>query len=272
MTLVFILDLDGTIIGDCIYQCELYKIYLILCKLGIKIKINDILESSYTEKSKLIRPYFSHFIKTISKNYPDSHFYIYTASEKKWGIKEIEIIEKYLGFKFDRPIFTRMECSTVQTPKKLEYRKSIDDIRRRIKIKEADFIIIDDKEVYLDNSDRLIKCSRYNYAYFSNYWDYIPLDKIKNKVFLNYLTTLINSKRLNPISSALTMKNKIEYYKWLYEKCADINKSNKKYKKDTFWLDLTKIIINNKISIMNETSVKFIKKHLEENDYNNQYY
>lgn len=263
MTLVFILDLDGTIIGDCIYQCELYKIYLILSKLGIKIKINDILESSYTEKSKLIRPYFSHFLQTISKNYPDSRFYIYTASEKKWGIKEIEIIEKNLGFKFDRPIFTRMECSTVQTPKKVEYRKSIDDIRRRIKIKEADFVIIDDKEVYLDNSDRLIKCSCYNYKYFSNYWDYIPLDKIKNKVFLNYLTTLITSKRLNPISSPLTMKNKIEYYKWLYDKCIEISKNNREYKNDDFWLRLTNIIIDNNINIFNESSIKFIKRMIK---------
>jgi len=263
MTLVFILDLDGTIIGDCIYQCELYKINLILNKLGIKIKINDILQSSYTEKTKLIRPYFSYFIETISKHYPDSRFYIYTASEKKWGIKEIEIIEKNLGFKFERPIFTRMECSTVQTPKKLEYRKSIDDIKRKIKIKEPDFIIIDDKEVYLDNNDRLIKCSCYNYKYFCNYWDYIPLDKIKNKVFLNYLTSLIDLNRLNPTSSLITMKNKMEYYKWLYDKCTEISKNNRQYKNDDFWLRLTKIIIDNNINIFNDSSIKFIKRMIK---------
>ena len=86
------------------------------------------------------------------------------------------------------------------------------------------------------------------------------------------MATLIKNKRLNPSYQTTTNKHKLEYYRWLYEKCEDINKSNKKYKKDTFWLDLTKIIINNKISIMNESTVKFIRKHLEENDYNNQYY
>ena len=59
MTFVFIIDLDGTIIGDCVYQCEMYKIYLILRKLGINVKINEILEEAYKEKTRLIRPYFS---------------------------------------------------------------------------------------------------------------------------------------------------------------------------------------------------------------------
>ncbi len=262
MTLVFIIDLDGTIIGDCIYQCDIYKIYLILSKLGIKIKINEILEDAYKEKTKLIRPYFSDFIHTISKNYPDSRFYIYTASEKKWGTKEIELIEKNLNFKFDRPIFTRHECTTVQTSKKIEYRKSIEVIKKRLKLKDLNFIIIDDKEVYLDNSERLLKCDAYNYKYFCNYWDYIPINKIKNKIVLNYLETLIESKRLNPHYLLLTMKNKCDYYKWLSDKCNEILRSNKEYKNDTFWLKLTKIIIENNISIFNDTSIKFMRKSI----------
>lgn len=260
MPLVFIIDLDGTIIGDCIYQCEIYKIYLILAKLGIKIKINDILEECYKEKTKLIRPYFSYFIQTISKTFPDSHFYIYTASEKKWGIKEIEIIEKNLNFKFDRPILTRIDCTTHKISNKIEYRKSINEIKKKIKLKNADFIIIDDKEVYLDNCEHLLKCERYNYKYFCNYWEYIPIDKIKNKIFLNYLSNLIDAKKLNPFYSLITMKDKTEYYKWLYEKSLEISKENRKYKNDNFWLKLTKIIIDNNITIFNDLSLRFIRK------------
>lgn len=262
MPFVFIIDLDGTIIGDCIFQCEIYKIHLILAKLGIKIKINEILEMAYTEKSKLIRPFFSHFIKTISNKYPDTHFYIYTASEKKWGIKEIETIEKNIDFKFNRPIFTRTECAIIQTPRKMEYRKSIDSIKKRIKVKDPEFIIIDDKEVYVDNSDRLIKCECYNYKLFCNYWDYIPINKIKNKIVLDYLTSLIDSKRLSPSISLVTMKNKLEYYKWLYEKCSEILKYNRKYKNDDFWLRLTSTFIDNQITNLNENSIRFIRKSI----------
>lgn len=262
MTFVFIIDLDGTIIGDCVYQCELYKIHLILRKLGVKVKINEVLESSYKEKTKLLRPYFSYFIQKIRKHFPDTHFYIYTASEKKWGSKEIEIIEKNINFKFNRPLFTRMECMTVQSGSKVEYRKSIEMIKRKIKIKDPEIIVIDDKDVYIDNNNRLINCDCYNYKYFCNYWDYIPLSKIKNKVFLNYLTTLIDSKRLNPSYSQVTMKNKIEYYRWLYDKCTELNKNNREYKDDDFWLKLTNIIINNNITIMNDSAIRFIKNQL----------
>jgi len=262
MPFVFIIDLDGTIIGDCIYQCEIYKIYLILAKLGIKIKINEILETAYTEKSRLIRPHFTNFIKTILKNYPDTHFYIYTASEKKWGIKEIEIIEKNINFKFNRPIFTRMECAIIQTPQKMEFRKSIDSIKKRIKVQEPEFIIIDDKEVYVDNSDRLIKCECYNYKLFCNYWDYIPINKIKNKIVLDYIATLINSKRLSPTFALITMKNKMEYYKWLYKKCSRLLKENQEYKNDDFWLKLTSTFIDNQITTLNDKSIRFIRKSL----------
>jgi len=126
---IFIIDLDGTLIGDCVYQCEIYKIYLILNKLGIKIKINEILEEHYTEKSKLIRPYFTYFINKMREYFPNSYFYIYTASEKKWAEKEISIIEKNLNIKFDRPIFTRTHCSTVIKDDKMIYMKSIELIK-----------------------------------------------------------------------------------------------------------------------------------------------
>ena len=38
-----------------------------------------------------------------------------------------------------------MECSTIQTSKKTEYRKSIELIKKRIKVKNPEIIIIDDK-------------------------------------------------------------------------------------------------------------------------------
>lgn len=259
---VFILDLDGTIIGDCIYQSEIYKISLILNKLKIKLKINDILDEYYNEKSKLIRPNFIDFINTIRKLYSSCAFYIYTASEKKWAEKEITIIEKNLDIKFNRPIFTRNDCILQMVNNKIVYKKSIEAIKRKIKIKDPEIIIIDDNDVYLDNMDRLIKCKIYNYKFFCNYWEYIPIEKIKNKIFIKYLSTLIEAERLNPINNINNMKNKMDYYKWLYDKCYNINKNNKKYKQDKFWLNLTKIIIENNIKNYNNTTFKFIQEVL----------
>jgi hypothetical protein len=135
--------------------------------------------------------------------------------------------------------------------------------KMRVKDKDAEIVIIDDKDVYIDNRERMIKCDIYNYKYFCNYWDYIPIEKINNKVFLNYLKTLIDNNRLNPNYNPMTMKQSINYYKWLYEKTMEINrKNNKRYKDDKFWLKLTNAIIENKISIFNNNTIKYIEKSL----------
>jgi len=258
MNYVFIIDLDGTIIGDCIYQAEIYKISLILNKLKIKIKINEILEDCYKEKTKLIRPYFKLFIEKMREYYPNSYFYIYTASQKNWAEKELMIIEKVLKIKFNRPIFTRNNCQIIKKDDKIDIRKSIESIKKKIKIRNPEILIIDDNDVYMDNNDKLIKCNYYNYKYFCNYWDYIPIDKITNKIVLNYLQTLIKNNRLNPVIEKKTMKQQINHYDWLYQKCNEVNKTNKKYKDDDFWLRLTKVILENKITSFNQSTIKFI--------------
>jgi len=258
MNYVFIIDLDGTIIGDCIYQAEIYKISLILNKLKIKIKINEILEDCYKEKTKLIRPYFKLFIEKMREYYPNSYFYIYTASQKNWAEKELMIIEKVLKIKFNRPIFTRNNCQIIKKDDKIDIRKSIESIKKKIKIRNPEILIIDDNDVYMDNNDKLIKCNYYNYKYLCNYWDYIPIDKITNKIVLNYLQTLIKNNRLNPVIEKKTMKQQINHYDWLYQKCNEVNKMNKKYKDDDFWLRLTKVILENKITSFNQSTIKFI--------------
>lgn len=259
---VFIIDLDGTIIGDCVYQAELYKIYLILGKLGIKIKINEILEPHYNEKSRLIRPYFIDFIRKMRENFPNCRFYVYTASEKKWADKQIIMIEKSLNMKFNRPIFTRNECEIIMENGKSTYVKSINRIRKRLKIENPEIMIIDDRQVYQDNSNLLIRCNLYNYRSFCNYWDFIPIEKIKNQVFLKYLSSLMEQDRLNPNFKTTSIKQKMEHYKWMYEKCKELHNYNKKYKKDDFWLNLTKIICKNKIKTFNDKSLSIIQKSL----------
>jgi hypothetical protein len=102
----------------------------------------------------------------------------------------------------------------------------------------------------------------YNYKYFCNYWDYIPITKIKNKIFLDFLSKLINENRLSPFYDTKTNKQKKDYYKWLYLKTLEINKNNKKYKNDKFWLYLTKIIVENKITKLNEENISLIKSML----------
>lgn len=248
---IFILDLDGTIIGDCKYQSILYSIEKYFKKNGIKTKSTDFLNKSYSEKSKLIRPDLKYFMNTMREYYNNNvKFYIYTASTKEWANKEINLIEKNLNIKFDRPIFTRDDCimNPDQTSKKSIklilnklYKKKIpSDINDKI-------IIIDDNPVYIDFTDKLILCPSYTYQIFFNYWDILPNQIFKNIFLVDYIKYLIINNQLCPYNynNNINMKQKMLSYKWIYKICSIINKNNKNNNKiqDNFWRNLTKKLI-----------------------------
>jgi hypothetical protein len=53
-----------------------------------------------------------------------------------------------------------------------------------------------------------------------------------------------------------SISNKLKLYKWLYKKCREINKNNKKFKFDKFWLNLANAIDTNKITDFNSSVIK----------------
>ena len=60
------------------------------------------------------------------------------------------------------------------------------------------------------------------------------------------------------------MKEQLNYYDWLYQKCNEVNRLNKNYRNDNFWLRLTNIIIENRIKTFNSSTVKFIHNKIDE--------
>jgi len=230
---IFIIDLDGTIIGDCNYQCEIYNIENLLKKNGIKCNYNNILKKSYNVKSKLVRPNFIEFINTIKSKLSNVSFYVYTASEKKWANKEIKLIEDQNDIKINRPIFTRDNCIIDSNG---SYKKSINKILKKKITNNTKVIIIDDNNVYIDHTENLIICPRYTYKFFYNLWDIIPQEALNIKEIEEYVQKLINNKILCPYNSNnLSLKSKIKSYKWLYKTCYNIKKENKI---DNFWKNM----------------------------------
>lgn len=247
---IFILDLDGTIIGDCKYQCEIHNIEKILKKNSIKCNFTNILKKSYHHKSKLLRPYFLYFFNTIKKKYPTSLIYVYTSSEKKWANKQINMIEKENNIKFNRPVFTRNDC--ILSSEGI-YKKSINNILKK-KLINNEIIVIDNNNVYLDNIDKLLICPTYKYILFHDIWELIP-NNINKNINL-YLENLIKNNYLCPYNTKIlsNMKIKCKIYKWLYNKCLLNNK------KDIFWKNITNYIIKNDI---NKNFIKDYKDYLD---------
>lgn len=257
----FIIDLDGTIIGDCAYQIILYNIENILRKNNIKNKSDNLLLESYKPSSKLIRPYFNYFIGMMKKHFPNSSFYVYTASEKNWANKEIALIEKTHGFKFNRPIFTRNDCIIDSFG---QYRKSIKKILPRMKkTNPNNILIIDNNKTFIDYNGSFLQCPNYDYILYLNIWEKIKKEYMKIMEIYNIISQLISSNKIckycdhdiNPFDSKILEL----MHKWLYKKHKKINNINKKYNNDIFWKTLTNAIIDKNIKVFNKGTVESLQ-------------
>ena len=261
---IFVIDLDGTIIGNCTYQCDIYNI-MELMKLYNKKELNKYkilcdksLNNSYNNKSLLMRPHFFYFIQSMKKIYQRSYFYIYTN-------KEIAIIEKNNNFKFDRPLFTRDNCILDNEGNiKKSIAKILPLIKKNIKTPSSydirkHLLIIDNNPTFIDYKDNLLICPSYNYIKFNNLLD-IFSEEINNNNIKNYINKLAKEQRICRIYEGDAYLEKI--YKWLYKKCKKINKYNSKYVNDTFWKDLVILIKNYSIKHYNSKNIEIIQKSI----------
>ena len=262
--LIIILDLDNTIIGNCCYQADLYNLQKIQKKYKMKI-INNI-NVSYNKKCNLLRPHFKYFYENIKKIYENVYIYIYTASEKNWANIEVKMIEKNLDIEFDKPIFTRDDCII---DSKKEYKKVINKIIPKIKRNIKDdiediknnLLIIDNNDTFIDYKTNFLLCKSYDFIHYIDIWKNINNDYHKNSELTNYIIRLINNNKIHKYVN-INDKNLENIYKWKYKKYKKINKTNKKFIKDTFWKDLTDIIIDNKFKKFNKDTIYYLQKKL----------
>jgi len=286
---IFILDLDGTIIGDCSYQCDIYNIQEIIRK-NIILKNTNIqlvnlakyktqcdknLEHCYNLQSKLLRPHFATFMSEMRKRFPNSFFFIYTASEKTWANKEILIIEKQNNIKFNRPIFTRDNCIKDSAGNiKKSVNKILPQLLKALKIPKTQaqamaaagiinrLIIIDNNPTFIDYTDHLLLCPTYDYLKFHNLWENIPLEYAKITELRQFVSRLIASKKMyvknNPTNSVILEK----LHRWLYRKYKKVNKYNSKYNNDSFWLNLATLIKHHNITVFNKKNITLLQKSI----------
>ncbi len=280
---IFLLDLDGTIIGDCSYQCDIYNIQEIIKK-SIILKNNNIqlgnlvkykslcdkmLDNCYDMQSKLLRPHFTTFMTEMKKKFPNSFFFIYTASEKTWANKEILIIEKQNNIKFNRPIFTRDNClkDTSGNIKK-SVNKIMPQLLKSIKMPKThsianNIIIIDNNPTFVDYTENLLICPTYDYLKFHNLWENIPQEYAKISELKHFVSRLISNKKMyiknNPSNTVILEK----LHRWLYRKYKKINKYNNKYTNDTFWLNLATLIKHHNITTFNKRNINMLHKSMQ---------
>jgi hypothetical protein len=268
---IFILDWDGTIAGKVDFQSHQYSLHNTLKKHGFKPLKQHPIPPAFYPNAKLIRPGFTSFMKAIKKVYPDAQFFIYTASEKHWAHQEIVWTEKTHDIHFNRPIFTREDCSVDAVGNN---RKSIARIFPRVmksiskeypltsaqreQVLNTQLLIIDNNAVYTDRMDRLLLCPDYNYAVFENLLHGIPLEARKHPIIQQHLLSLINNGYLcvMPNDTDDGMKSLAKQYQWLAVKCKAIIDINTSYEHDDFWKFLKQTITQNQIKLFSPSIIR----------------
>lgn len=272
---IFILDWDGTIAGRVDYQSQRFSLQQMLRKHGISYGKKMDVPDAFKPGHGLIRPYLVDFINTV-KNITDNncHFFIYTASERKWATQEISWVERTHGIHFSRPIFARDNCVVDASG---SYRKSLKKIWPRIvRVVTKDYpmttrekeqmlhrrtLLIDNNAVYLDYKEKLLLCPDYNYLVFENLSDTLPSKAFEYPIVRQYLLSLANEGLLCPSTTqhqinggngsfsqnTSLMKRMFKEYRWLSAKCQAVIEANAAYEHDEFWHLLRKLIIKNKI-------------------------
>lgn len=245
--LVFVLDLDGTIVGDVKNQVLLYELK--------SANVNIVYNIQKSFDAGLIRPYFDVFVKNTKNRLPNAEFFIYTASEDRWANTIVTAIEKHISFKFNRPIFSRRHCvhmrknlNMILPSIKRTLRKNYPNLRLENRI-----MIVDNNEVY-DDPKELVLCKTYDKCCIEN----IP-SLIKEDIFIRHQSVITNIMRRFYDLGSFT--NYIEFQKVFY--AVYIRELDDTPQQDRFWMLLGKLLEVKNIHKFTPEAIAYINKKLE---------
>lgn len=181
-----LLDMDGTMIGKITPQVCEYEVILSTDEKKLKTMKADLVERL---KQGIIRPYLASLCRLVAAGeLADVELFVYTASESRWAHFLIPCIEEALGFRFNRPFFTRDHCVAVGA----EYKKAFElvaptvfrKLRGRYALSSAretaeNMTLVDNNPTVLlhPNIDgkRTVRCPTYNFAYYYDVLARVPV-------------------------------------------------------------------------------------------------
>ena len=265
--LVFLIDLDGTMIGNIQPQIEEY--YLIkninkeISKTNnkqIRYNTSILLEEL---KKYIIRPKLEKFLRNIKK-YENIELFVYTASSDDWAKYIIPQIEKVNKFKFNRPLLTRnniiqnnqkINIKSINKVKPLVY-KSLKKKYKLNSINELKYItLIDNTKNVLIEKKNLVHCPTYDYIHQIDYLRMISKDTLKKYY-------IIIEKNLDLDHSNNLYEFYAKYYELLNKQFTRCSHINQYFLNDTYWIKFSNLLKQN-ISNMSFTQLLKLLKQIK---------
>jgi hypothetical protein len=256
--LVFILDVDGTIIGNISPQITIYEMKK--DKINIKYALKDLWERF---DHGLLRPYFDSFLKITKKNIPNAEFFIYTSSDDQWGAFIVSAFEKYCSFRFNRPLLTRKNCYLMDNQVRKSLKSVTPVIKRSLQKKYGKNIDLTNRIMIIDNCSvyqssecaYVLKCPTYKFYHAENLPALISEEEFKR----HKLQIKSKLQKLIPHSTYQTYYEfQKEYYKYYLQWLEQYHDAPQ----DKFWFFLTRLLEVKNIRSFAPQTIAYINRKL----------
>jgi hypothetical protein len=253
--MVVVLDFDGTLVGDVEWLANEYTIFQE--NKTAKYTTAHLMHDLNLDRG-LIRPYLKEFLIASKQRYPNIEFFIYTASDTEWAEFIIPRVETKLGFKFNRPLFTRTKCHYQQG----SYYKSMETIRpiiykklaRMYKLKSPtdiqSMILIDNTPLVLTDPRVQVNCPTYDYQYPVDITRQIPMGAIEAYI-PNLKPILAKDRRFKNMQHFWYY-----FHRYMSDLYANAYKANKVYLKDQYWKRMTQVFLETDIRVFDSYELK----------------
>lgn len=268
----YFFDIDGTIIGDIssqVYEWDLITTFEPNKLQAFKRNVCSQLVAG------LLRPGFSTFLDFLKARHSvdGCEFFIYTASETKWANFIVSCIENVIGFKFNRPLFTRPQCVSDGSGAHKSFMKVLPVVIKKFGIKsDSDirgrFILVDNNRVLpKDEETRLILCPTYLYTDIT---DVIRLlsEQVLQKNIVEIADFLHVRGLLNHIDSISLGANSVQvvkakYYSTMAKRIKENLRDEGMWVRDQFWVRLGNIMHTISLTTLGDSYIHTINRELK---------
>jgi hypothetical protein len=265
--LVFLLDLDGTLIG---------KVSAVVCEYEVarmagRKELRTFRESLVSRlRYGIIRPHVHAFCKQAAASSGRVQLFIYTASEATWAAFIVPCVEAALGFKFNRPLFTRSHCIGPENKKSIaKVRPAVfARLRKAFHLSHAhdldgQIVMVDNTaDVMLDPSDPLIVCPTYAYTYTYDVLGRVDIDTLHRR-FTRIVPCLTRAGLFPAVARPPTSYQEFAalYYERLASMMSDTLAANSAaLASDHFWARFMHLVA--RIRTLDAESVRTISRRL----------